>query len=899
MRLRRWYCSPASLPSPSKKVSKRSEVAKVKRTMAVKSFVQRYMLAYPGVFPKPTEVRDAVGGSWHILKEILAEMKAEMLPASQIDQPTASTSFVADSSDAKEVEGNMGSGTVNTHEGFGSLTEMFNVAKVRTMEDKDPAVLASVENSENFELLQPKTRQEIMEDFTTSGSVRNQRLFCLINQIAGAGKQNTVATDTHRHSFNAKSPEDASSPCRSEDYRRRIGGVASSHCSSAPDQRNSKLDKTSPRNSVSLVELFTHRAEKIRFDCPNVDTMKRVAPVNFSGEGPGSINRTLGAEENKQTTVTTDNNGYSFKAKSLEDASSPCGSEGYGRRIGGMASNHDSLAPDQRNSELGKTSPRNPASLVELFTRNAEKVVFDCPNVNTLKKVTPVNLGEGGPGSLENLEKHPNLSYNYVFGEKIMKQADYLELKKVHSEESEMQLGVKGCLDGIVELARDTLKMGSWANESSNKINLLHKEASLKNSKAFVHQSLKHLGLNDQHTSRSQLEKKQANMPYEVTESEENEDSNCLKLETILLDKDEKAVDTTDGLNSLFISDESDSDISAFEYPSPEPNVEFPSSMKGFHLNINQHDEKLARNNRLLVYFLPKTAKAKDLIQAFCDSGPISEILILPSRENRFKYAQIFFKTEEGLRKALSKTDVTVGGADVAMEAAITPSEICDRRFCIEQVNSADFPDHFLKNPSRTVIINRVPDNLSFHDLKCALSTWGSITGIAMGTSVSTVFVEFESEKSKERALAEATISISGITLSILRVDAPRTTIIRISNVNPVSGAIKVHSICDSFGQVKRVAGRYIDTFDVHFKLSEWPNMLKIINRLNGLVVDQQKWTAQPATLIPAEVLQALWNKRESQRQVHELVRNLCERISDESIDTSSLLGLAEEYSSS
>ncbi|XP_039137994.1 uncharacterized protein LOC120275472 [Dioscorea cayenensis subsp. rotundata] len=1022
MRFRRWYCSLSSLPSPSKKVSKRSEVAKVKRTMAIKSFVQRYMLANPGVFPKPTEVRDAVGGSWNIVKEILAKMKAEMLPASQIDQSTASTSFVADGSDAKEVEGNMGSGTVNTDEGFGALTEMLDVAKSRTMEDKDSAVLASVKNSENFEVLQPKKRQETMEDFTTSGSVSNQHLLCLMNQIVGEGKQNTVAKDTHRHSLKAKTLEDASSPCRSEGYRRRIDGMASSHYSLAPNQKNSELDNTSPRNPVSLVELFTHRAEKISFDCPNVNTLKRVTPVNFSEEGPSSMNQTVGAEENEQTTVTADTNRYSFKAKSLEDASSPCRSEDYGRRIGGMASNHDSLALDQRNSELGKTSPRNLPSLVELFNRNAENIVLDCPNVDTMKKVTPVNLSEEGPGSLENLKKHPNLSYNYVFGEKIMKQADYLKLKKVHSEESEMQLGVKGNLDGIVKLTRDTLKMeswadkssnkinlpckeasvgnskafvhqslkhlglndqhtsrsqlekkqanmpsegpgslerlnkhpnlsydyafgekimkqadylklkkvhseefemelgvkgsldgivkltsdtlkmGSWANESSNKINLLRKGASVGNSKAFVHQSLKHLCLNDQHTSRSQLEKKQANMPYEVTESEENEDSNCLKLETILLDKDEKAVDTSDGLNSLFISDESDSDISAFEYPSPEPNNEVLSSMKGFHVNINRHDEKIALDNRLLVYFLPKIAKVKDLIQAFGDSGPISEINILPSRENRFNYAQVFFKTNEGLRKALSKTDVAVGGADVAMKAAITPSEICDRMFCTEQVNNADFPDHFLKHPSRTVVINGLPDNLSFNHLKCALSTWGRITSVVMGASVSTVFVEFESEKSKERALAKATISISGLTLSILRVDAPKTTIIRISNVNPVSGATKVHSICDSFGKVKKVTGRYIDTFDIHFKLSEWSNMLKIINRLNGLVVDQHKWTAQPATLIPAEVLQALWNKPEGQKQVHELVRNICERISDESIDTSidtSLLSLAEEYSRS
>lgn len=104
----------------------------------------------------------------------------------------------------------------------------------------------------------------------------------------------------------------------------------------------------------------------------------------------------------------------------------------------------------------------------------------------------------------------------------------------------------------------------------------------------------------------------------------------------------------------------------------------------------------------------------------------------------------VVWQTNEGLRKALSKTDVAVGGADVAMKAAITPSEICDRMFCTEQVNNADFPDHFLKHPSRTVVINGLPDNLSFNHLKCALSTWGRITSVVMGASVSTVFVEFE-----------------------------------------------------------------------------------------------------------------------------------------------------------
>lgn len=65
-------------------------------------------------------------------------------------------------------------------------------------------------------------------------------------------------------------------------------------------------------------------------------------------------------------------------------------------------------------------------------------------------------------------------------------------------------------------------------------------------------------------------------------------------------------MNTSDGLNSLFINDESDSGISAFEYPSPKPNNEVLSSIKGFHLNINRQYK---------------------------------------IRKNRFNYAQVFLKT--------------------------------------------------------------------------------------------------------------------------------------------------------------------------------------------------------------------------------------------------------------
>lgn len=84
----------------------------------------------------------------------------------------------------------------------------------------------------------------------------------------------------------------------------------------------------------------------------------------------------------------------------------------------------------------------------------------------------------------------------------------------------------------------------------------------------------------------------------------------------------------------------------------------------------------------------------------------------------------------------------------------------------------------------------------------------------------------------KERALAKHSISVLGKQLLIFRVDAPRTTVVRIQNVNPKCyGSVK--SICKSYGKIKIIKPRYSDVVDVHFWIGDWPNMLNILNRYN------------------------------------------------------------------
>jgi hypothetical protein len=52
-----------------------------------------------------------------------------------------------------------------------------------------------------------------------------------------------------------------------------------------------------------------------------------------------------------------------------------------------------------------------------------------------------------------------------------------------------------------------------------------------------------------------------------------------------------------------------------------------------------------------------------------------------------------------------------------------------------------------------------------------------------MGSSNSIIFVEFKIEEDKERDIMDHYISIYGQQIETRRVDAPRTTIVRISNL--------------------------------------------------------------------------------------------------------------------
>lgn len=102
-------------------------------------------------------------------------------------------------------------------------------------------------------------------------------------------------------------------------------------------------------------------------------------------------------------------------------------------------------------------------------------------------------------------------------------------------------------------------------------------------------------------------------------------------------------------------------------------------------------------------------------------------------------------------------------------------------------------------------------------------------TNILNSSLIYVLSASLQTEDSKERAIAKHSIYISGKQLLIFRIDAPRTTVVRVSNINSIQG--KIRAICSSLGEVKAIVFRSAGTGDVHFKLCEWPNMLHILNR--------------------------------------------------------------------
>lgn len=97
------------------------------------------------------------------------------------------------------------------------------------------------------------------------------------------------------------------------------------------------------------------------------------------------------------------------------------------------------------------------------------------------------------------------------------------------------------------------------------------------------------------------------------------------------------------------------------------------------------------------------------------------------------------------MQKALAKTDVTVSGADVFVRSLDPSLSTPNKVFRPNMVEGLEVPTDLLENPTRTVMLNGLPQNLTSHHLSEAFSfCGGQITSLSMGASNSVAYVEFE-----------------------------------------------------------------------------------------------------------------------------------------------------------
>lgn len=96
------------------------------------------------------------------------------------------------------------------------------------------------------------------------------------------------------------------------------------------------------------------------------------------------------------------------------------------------------------------------------------------------------------------------------------------------------------------------------------------------------------------------------------------------------------------------------------------------------------------------------------------------------------------------MKNALNNTDPVICNTDVVVRPMASHLSERLRVHADLVVQDPDFPANLLKYPSRSVAIKGLTENLPFNHLRSALGLWGPISGVAIGQSNSSVYVEFE-----------------------------------------------------------------------------------------------------------------------------------------------------------
>nr|XP_016444637.1 PREDICTED: uncharacterized protein LOC107769893 [Nicotiana tabacum] len=802
---RRW-CSSVNNKGEISQSLKTSEVAEQQNAMAVEIFEKKHITEDEGVFPRETHVQKEVG-AWNNLVGILHRTKKNFL-GNHMEQKSSSTHALASTSDLK---------------------------------DSDNVVSA---------------------DSHDSGSKNNLKITIHSEKTSVADKEENVDSETSQSSYadtseplevvNMKNTSNSAAP-------EELLNVSSKECEEITDHRvkgmsfgaSSICGKANCNDGVQLINICHHSelVEKEREPLLAEEPSSSVQ-INSSGEILSK------SEEDIMESYKFSSN---LKLERSDTSDSSCGSE--------KVANLVDVSQEKRNNES------------ELEGKNdqmqREEVISDIVSIFEKK----------GTSNLEQVA----YSNSFLLSEVTNKWRDVLVKKSVSSanehrpaEDISSPILVKSKMEEISSVSSNSFQMMSLGDHDVEADHGAGDQVIYPKSEQSVSREFEHLSETSQNTFgksgviKSLIECISDLPPREpsVDRTEENvvdrsfdssrerSANSSIEAETDKQTFDRKKSKTS-SQGVVGKKEKSRRSNTVLEYLNS--GVDFCKSIETKGENAS-FSENLSDENKVTVKFVNLKATESDVSNAFKKFGAIKKVVFPSVKSTKFKVAHVYFESEEGRQKALETSDVSIAKVVLVLEATSAPKG--GERMCIpDLIGCPDVPTTLVKHPSRTAMIKNLKHNVSFHDIEKALAFCRSnITGIFFGSSSSIAYVEFETVEDKEIAVEKASLIVLGERLPILRIDTPRTTTIRISNIHfPLS---KLVSVCRSLGNVREILQRASNIVDVRFDFTEWPRMLKILNRLNGVQVDGCQLVAKPAPVYSPNVLSVLWSQSEGRRHL-------------------------------
>ncbi|XP_017975002.1 PREDICTED: uncharacterized protein LOC18603245 isoform X1 [Theobroma cacao] len=214
----------------------------------------------------------------------------------------------------------------------------------------------------------------------------------------------------------------------------------------------------------------------------------------------------------------------------------------------------------------------------------------------------------------------------------------------------------------------------------------------------------------------------------------------------ISLDKKEKSCIPTESISER--EEGSSLNLPNSDHVKSGPNYPVPPSISREELNSSspmRSTKEGSKENMVLDRFLTQNIEKHSILTAFCDCWPIVNVEeVSLTKQSMFKDFVVHFETREGYQNALKKTNLMVLNAEAFVEAS--SSEDMDDAISIpDLIGDPDAPVALVKNPTKTVKVKQLSEDISSQQLKEALAFCQSgISSFYLGSTSSVLYVEFE-----------------------------------------------------------------------------------------------------------------------------------------------------------